>query len=190
MRAAPALGSATRAPRQGRTWPRALTALHAHVRGGAIDRELARGVPSWRSPVHAARSLQVTSVRSRAALAHSLEDLVKRAGLPRSHLFGSAVVEPCRVQVWHALPQIRELTTRLRGREPIASRGAATLLELLRDGTGPCYNYTHDGALSAVLDRVAAWLGHRGVTYAAWSAPRHRAGSGAPARRPAAVGRR
>jgi len=158
MRAAQAVGSATHAPRQRWTWPRALTSLHARLRAGAIDRELARGVPSWRSPVFAARSLQVTSVRSRAALAHSLEDLVKRAGLPRSHSSGSAVIEPCCEQVWHALPQIRELTARLRSREPIASQGAAGPLELLRDGTGPCYNYTHRGALSAVLDRVAAWL--------------------------------
>ena len=158
MRAVQAVGSATHAPRQRRRWPRALTALNAHLRASEIDRELARGVPSWRSPVYAARSLQVTSSRSRATLAHSLEDLVTRAGLPRSHSFGSAVIEPCREQVWHALPQIRELTTRLRSREPIASRGAAGLLELLRDGTGPCYNYTHRGALSTVLDRVADWL--------------------------------
>jgi len=158
MRAAQAIRSATHAPRERRSRPRTLTALHARLRAGSIDRELARGVPSWRSPVYAARSLQVTSVRSRAALAHSLEDLVKRAGLPRSHSFGSAVIAPCREQVWHALPQIRELTARLRSREPIASRGAAGLLELLRDGTGPCYNYTHRDALSTVLNRVAAWL--------------------------------
>jgi hypothetical protein len=139
-------------------WPRALTALHARLRASAIDRELARGMPSWRSPVHVARSLQVTSVRSRAALAHSLDDLAKRAGLPRSHSFGSAVIEPCHEQVRHALPQIRDLTARLRSREPIASRGAASLLELLRDGTGPCYNYAHRGALSTALDRVAALL--------------------------------
>jgi hypothetical protein len=158
MRAAQAVRTAAHAPRQRWVWPRALTSLHARLRACVIDRELARGVPSWRSPVYAARSLQVTSVRSRAALAHSLEDLVKRAGLPRSHSVGSAVIEPCREQVWHALPQIRGLSARLRSREPISSRGAAGLLELLRDGTGPCYNYTHHGALSTVLNRVAAWL--------------------------------
>ena len=158
MRAAHAVRSATRAPRQRRSRPRALTAVHARLRACAIDGQLARGVPSWHSPVYAARSLQLTSARSRAALAHSLEDLVKRAGLPRSHSFGSAVIAPCREHVWDALPQIRELSARLRSREPIASRGAAGLLELLRDGTGPCYNYTHSGALSTALDRVAAWL--------------------------------
>ena len=158
MRAAQAIGSTARAPRQRLSRPRALIALHARLRACAIDRDLARGVPSWRSPVHAARSLQVTSRRSRAALAHSLDDLVARAGLPRHHLFGSAVIEPCREQVWHALPQIRALSARLRSSEPIASRGAADLLELLRDGTGPCYNCTHRGALSIVLDRVATWL--------------------------------
>ena len=158
MRAAQAIGSTARAPRDRRVWPRALTALHARLRACAIDRELARGVQSWRSPVYAARSLQLTSVRSRAGLAHSLEDLVVRAGLPRNHLFGSAVIEPCREQIWHALPQIRALAARLRSRDPISSRGAAGLLELLRDGTGPCYNCTHRSALSTVLNRVAAWL--------------------------------
>ncbi len=157
MRAVQAIGAA-HSHRERPMWPRTLTALHARLRACAIDRELARGVPSWRSPVYAARSLQLTSERGRAALANSLESLVKRAGLPRSRLFGSAVIQPCSEQVWHALPQIRDLTARLRSSQPIASRGAADLLELLRDGTGPCYNCTHRGALSTVLDRVAAWL--------------------------------
>ncbi len=139
-------------------WPRSLTALHARLRACAIDKELARGVPSWSSPVHAARSLQLTSGRSRAALARSLDDLVARAGLPRGHFFGTAAIAPCREQVSHALPQILEITARLRRARPVASRGAAALLELLRDGTGPCYNCTQRGALSIVLDRVSAWL--------------------------------
>ena len=162
MKVAHAISVVTRAPRESRIAPRPLDAARALLRAGALDRELARGVPSWRSPVHAARSLQLTSRRGRAAIASSLDDLVARSGLPRRHLFGSAAIEPCREQVWHALPRILEITSRLRRSEPIASRGAAGLLELLRDATGPCYHRTHRGALSVALDRVTPWLDTEG----------------------------
>jgi len=90
---------------------------------------------------------------------------VKRAGLPRSHSFGSAVIAPCREQdMALRCPQIRELTARLRSREPIASRGAPGRSSSFATARGPCYNYTHRDALSTVLNRVAAGR-HRGVTH-------------------------
>ena len=141
-----------------RTPPQALTAVRARLFACALDRQLARGVPSWRSPVHAARAVQLTGKRGRASLARSLDDLVELSSLPRSRFVGTAIIRPCREQVWDALPQILALTARLRDGRPVGSRGVAGMLEILRDGAGPCYHPTQGRALSSALDRVSRWL--------------------------------
>jgi hypothetical protein len=133
--------------------------LRARARAGALDGELGRGVPSWASPVHAARALQLTDRRHRTGLASSLERIVAHASKPRSALIGSAVVPPCREQVWDAMPQLLEIASRLRGPSPVAVRGVALLIELLRDGGGPCYQCTHTRALARALRPVARHLG-------------------------------
>ena len=157
MRAAQAIGSPAHAWDR-RTPPRALTALRARLFARSLDSQLARGVPSWRSPVHAARALALTGERGRASVARALEDLVEIAGLRRSQLLGTAVTMPCREQVWEALPQILVLTARLRSGTPVGSRGVAGVLEILRDATGPCYHRTHRHALALALERASRWL--------------------------------
>ena len=157
MRAVQAIPSPTHAWER-RTPPRALSAVRARLLSCALDRQLAHGVQSWRSPVHAARALQLTGPRGRASLARSLDDLVEHASLPRSRLIGTAIIQPCREQVWDALPQILALTARLRDGRPVGSRGVAAVTEILRDGAGPCYRATHRGALTSALERVSRWL--------------------------------
>src|ERR1019366_4451743 len=79
--------------------------LLARLRALWLDRQLAAGVVPWHSKVHAARSLQLTSDRSRRALARSLEHLVEQADGPPVH-WRSAAVPPCRPQVSEARPVI------------------------------------------------------------------------------------
>ena len=47
-----------------------------------IDRELARGTPSWSTVVYATRAVHLTGTRSRCSLARSLELLVEHAERP------------------------------------------------------------------------------------------------------------
>ena len=127
------------------------------MRSWRIDRDLASGVAPWHSRTHAARSLQLTSLRSRRSLARSLERLVKHAEQPCTRV-GSAVVPPCREQVREALPLLLEIASRLRATAPVGAGGIARLSVLLCDGNGPCYSRSHPGALMIALEAVSQSL--------------------------------
>jgi hypothetical protein len=77
-----------------------------------LDRQLAAGSVPWRSPAHAARTLQPTGDRSRGALARWLERLVEHAERSPARFIISAVVPPCREQVHAALPVILATASR------------------------------------------------------------------------------
>jgi hypothetical protein len=131
-----------------------LAAAGAHLRAPWIDKQLAAGALPWSSRVLAARSVQLTSDRRRRALARALERLVKhseRASAP----FRGAAIQPCREQVRRALPLILAIASSLRSGRPIDARGVAQLLELLTDGTGPCYAYVGPDALATELQSVS-----------------------------------
>ena len=143
----------SRSPRPRTVW------LLAHLRALWLDRQLAAGVVPWHSKLHAARALQLTSDRSRRALARSLAHLVEHAEMSRIQFRGTAVVIPCREQVREARPVILAMVSRLRASAPVDARGMARLRLLLTDGTGPCY--TPGGspdALAAELQTVDRWL--------------------------------
>ncbi len=131
--------------------------LFAHLRASRTDRDLASGVAPWCSRVHATRSLQLTSMRSRRSLARSLERLLKQAEHP-SASFQSAAISPCREQVYPARAVIGELASRLRSGRPVAARGVARLRALLCDGAGPCYVPSEPDALTNALETVSEWL--------------------------------
>ncbi|MBV9047787.1 MAG: hypothetical protein JOY58_05940 [Solirubrobacterales bacterium] len=143
-----------RARRQRLAW------LIAHLRAPRIDRDLATGVAPWQSRSHAARSLQLTTARSRRALARSLERVLKDAEQP-SPAFLSAAIVPCREQVYPARTLIGELAVRLRSRRPVAARGVAELRALLSDGAGPCYVSSDPQALTRALEAVSRWMDTR-----------------------------
>jgi hypothetical protein len=131
--------------------------LGALLRAPSIDRQLAGGVPSWSSPRHAARALQLTGARRRKATARSLERLLEQceARVP----FGrSAAIPPCREQVRDALAEIMAITAYLRSGAPVDARGVAMLRELLGDGGGPCFRRSHKHALTEALQEVSRWL--------------------------------
>ena len=145
--------------RAGRREPRRSTAwLSARLRAPWLDRQLAAGVAPWRSPAHAARSLQLTSDRSRRLLARSLERLVEDAEHRPMMPFRGAAVTPCRAQVCAALPLILALSAQLCDGGPVEAAGVARLRALLSDGTGPCYARIHRDALTNALQAASEWL--------------------------------
>jgi len=158
MRAAQTLSYGARARVRQRRPPGPLASITARLCGPHLDRELADGVATWRSTLHAARALQLTGRRERMRLARALAILVSNARIPHAHFFRSGVIEPCRVQVFEALPSIQALGGRLRGTEPLRARGVARLRILLSDGSGPCYRESEPGALRDALDVVHGWL--------------------------------
>jgi hypothetical protein len=131
--------------------------LRARLHAPALDRELASGTAPWRSPLHAARALALTSDRSRLGLARSLERLVEQAQCARSQSRG-AVIYPCREQVMDALPAVLNIAGRLRCADPIDARGMARLKLLLSDGSGPCYVEIRRNALTNALQEISPWL--------------------------------
>lgn len=163
MRTTHALGSRAARPAglAPRRMPPGVVWLLAHVRARRLDRQLAAGSVPWRSPVHAARALQLTSERYRRGLARSLERLVEHAERPGGQFRGS-VVQPCREQVTEALPLMLTIAARLRSGAPVDARGIARLCALLSDGAGPCYARSDPGALSGALETVSEWLDVQG----------------------------
>jgi hypothetical protein len=131
--------------------------LLARLRAPWLDRQLAAGVVPWRSRVHAARALQLTSARSRRALARSMEMLVERAERPPTPFRGAAI-PPCREQVREAWPLVLAIASRLRSGEPVNAHGVARLRELLSDGAGPCYLRATPDALTLALQSVCRVL--------------------------------
>jgi hypothetical protein len=136
--------------------PRLHVRLLARMRAAAIDRELAGGALPWCSQLHAARGVQLTSIRSQKALAGSLERLLAHAESPAAPL--RAAVPPCIEQVRAARSQILSIGARLRSGAPADCRGIAKLRVLLSDGAGPCYLPIHPAALTLALDDVSQWL--------------------------------
>jgi hypothetical protein len=135
----------------------ALSDLWARMRAPRLDRELSRGIVSWRSRAHAARSLQLTGARSRRGLARALERLVDDCERP-APLFQGAVVQPCRPQVRESTPLMLEIASRLRSAEPVDARGVAMLRALVSDGAGPCYTQAGPGALTDALETISVML--------------------------------
>ncbi len=138
--------------------PGLLDRIAARVRGPWLDRQLARGVVTWHSPAHAARAVQVASDRRRRALARSLERLVEQSDRPQRRSMASAMIAPCRRQVRAALPDILDVSARLRSTGPVDPYGMLRLHDLLCDGGGPCYAWIHPDALTIELREVSTWL--------------------------------
>ena len=132
--------------------------LWARLRASGLDADLATGIAPWRSPVHAARALQLSGERNRRMLAGSLDRLVKETETPTSRFFRGAVIPPCRAAVSAQIPQIRVLATRLRSKKPVRAEGMARLRLLLCDGTGPVYSRKRSGMLPAALEVIVQSL--------------------------------
>ena len=151
-----ALGSG-RSPARG---PGRLVSLRARLRRASLDRDLAAGIAPWRSPVHAARALQLTSVRRRDTYALGLERVLaetERTGGLVSTRF-NPVVMPDPAAVILCAPTIWEIVATLRGPAPVSAEGMARLRALLCDGAGPLYCAGNAEQLRQALEHVSRWL--------------------------------
>jgi hypothetical protein len=137
--------------------PRWHSRLLARLCAPLLDRNLAEGAAAWRSPLYAARAVQLTSPRCRQKVARWLESLNERAERP-SAPFRSAAVTPCREQVEDALPIVLSIASQLRSQSPVDAHGIASLRQILSDGGGPCYTRNHPGALARALEDASQWL--------------------------------
>lgn len=120
-----------------------------------LNRQLAAGAPSWQTPRHAARALQLTACRAREDTARSLERLVALSAMPPSRMMAVSV---CRGEIQRATRQLLDTARRLRDPAPVHSRGMAMLAELLSDGRSPCYMTGPLGQLERALDVASTCL--------------------------------
>ena len=131
-----------------------LSSLAARLQGPSLDGELACGVEPWRTPLHTARSLQITGARARRSLAKSLDRLLERAQTPTWSTAVSAAVPVDRRAVLGARARVEDLSRRLRDSAPVSTSGIAALRDLLCDGDGPIYNPLSGVALGQVLASI------------------------------------
>jgi hypothetical protein len=157
MRATPALAQPYCTAASELRPPRRTEYLRARFRSYRIDAELAAGSVPWRSRLHAARAIQLTSQRSRRSLAGSLERIADEAQSP-GRRGALAAVPVSAAQVGPAMPLIRQIATELRAQRPIDARGVARLRLLLCDGSSPFYVSGRPSTLRAALGQVAGWL--------------------------------
>ena len=148
------LGSRRSVPRR----PGRMARLRARLKGNALDRELASGIATWRSPAHAARALQLTGARHREAYAQGLERVLAQTERPRRPARMSSVVLADRTSVILCAPVIWEIVAALRGSVPVSAEGMARLRVLLRDGAGPLYCAGQRHELVRSLEHIARWL--------------------------------
>jgi hypothetical protein len=139
--------------------PGRLASLRARLRHDSLDRELACGIAPWRSPAHAARALQLTSVRRRETYAQGLERVLaetERTGGISTRFSGVVMPDPAAVIL--CAPTIWEIVATLRGPAPVSAEGMARLRALLCDGAGPLYCAGNAEQLRQALEHISRWL--------------------------------
>ena len=102
-----------------------------------LTRELARGALSVDSRELALRAGQLTAMRTREVVAHSIDDLLDEANRPRP-LFSSRVPVDY-VKVRAVRGRLADLAERLRAPGPIRPQGMALMVLLLTDVEQPLF---------------------------------------------------
>ena len=131
--------------------------LIARMLGRWLDEELARGLGASFSEANAARAQQLTTERTRKAVARTLDRLVDRAENPRRASL-IAPRAPCREQVRNAVPLILMFRSRLLSGESLEPEEVARLKVLLADRRGPCYVPSEPDALMGALQDIVRSL--------------------------------
>ena len=161
--------------------PRPAARLLARARSFSLDRKLIGGADPACSTALAARAAQLTSERSRAALAEALEGLPRAVDAPRRR----TRLRPEPAAVLANEPRICDLARRLRSAEPLYARGVARVQALL-NANSPLFRGDAP-TLAAELETAEAQLGgHAGRI--ATSARHGSTHAGSPAR-PGSPGR-
>jgi hypothetical protein len=135
--------------------PGRLAGLLARARAGALNESLIAGADPAASRLLAARALQLTSPRSRAALARGLNTLLWSAQAAPSRWR----VRPQRDAVCANASALGELASLLASSSPLYARGVAALEQLLSDGTGAAYRGDGEALASRLEECRAAMTG-------------------------------
>lgn len=143
-----------------------LTPVLAGVRRRSLDAALAAGADPCDSLSLAYRAGRLTSERSRAKLAASVDGVLAAVIRPARAL--SSAVEPHHYEVVAARPLLIQVGEVLRSRAPVYSQGVALLEQLLKDGGSPLYLPPWQGALNDELEVVIAALEGREQTRSPW----------------------
>lgn len=138
--------------------PSVWTHMSAWLRRGRLDEELATGIPSWDSPRHAARALQLTRRGHRNALAQGLDRLLDDARHPTANFKRLSCVVPCRPSVLKCASLIEDLSCVLGSDLPLDAQQVARLRVLSRNGVGPFYCRGRPNELSDALGEISAGI--------------------------------
>jgi hypothetical protein len=123
------------------------------LRKGSLDRRLAGGTNPQASPRLARRARQLTSPRSRAALAEAIRHLVDTAEHPQAVLTSAVPIQ--REKVLRERGLMLGLAADLESHDEAKPGGIALIERLLTDGGSPVYS---EGDLGHELARVRAAL--------------------------------
>jgi hypothetical protein len=135
-------------------WTHASAWLHRD----RLDRELATGTPSWESPRHAARALQLTDRGQRRSLAQGLTRLLDEARHPSASSRRLSCIVPCRRSVLRCASMLEDLSTVLQSDLPLDAQQVARLRLLSRNGIGPFYCSGRDQELWNALCQITAGI--------------------------------
>jgi hypothetical protein len=130
--------------------------VRARVRGAALDRELARGVPQDASPAHALRARLLTRPSVARQLGDQLRRIIGQAYEPAGR---SARVRPSRERVVAVQDDLRFLASRLQSPLPARAPGIAKVRLLLSDGSGPLYYRDSAEDLATAVREAKSALG-------------------------------
>ena len=143
-----------------RPWHRLLARCAAF----RLDCELAAGARPETSALLAARAMQLTSVRSRRALAASLQRILAAAGQsPAGVSSGAVAIHPsrvplCRERISQSAGPLAGLAGYLAAPGPVPVQGVAMASQLLADGTGPLYQEACGDDLGNIIEKATRAL--------------------------------
>ncbi|HTU29117.1 MAG TPA: hypothetical protein VMF07_07030 [Solirubrobacteraceae bacterium] len=123
-----------------------------------LDRELATGTPSWDSPRHAARALQLTGRAHRDALSEGLDRVLDDARNPSTNFKRLSCIVPCRDSILRCAPLLEDLSDVLHGDLPLHAQHVARLRVMSRDGIGPFYCDGRRAELTRALELISAGI--------------------------------
>ena len=138
--------------------------MQTAVRRAALTHQLAHGEDPAATAQLRLRAHQLTSARTRSALADGLRGVIREAQQPLWHQ-GFSVVN--RRSVLGAVQEIDLLVKRLHSPEPVTAQGIALVTQLLTDGaSSPLYGSADPGILrrAVIVDTAALDPPGAGVT--------------------------
>jgi hypothetical protein len=131
--------------------------LRTSVHRGKLTRVLAEGADPRESDELALRARQLTSERSRKALARTLRRSIAEAYLPARTRARVSIID--RRGVLNAESAITAMVERLLGPRPVQAQGMAMLERILTNADGsPLYNRSSPGALRQMIRAATAAL--------------------------------